>query len=112
MDVDELIKIVIQKNKLYSKKLIEFTDYCKRKMNQRGIEEQIVRDTLEMPENLFYAEIQHRPLRGIIEERYKLVYKISSKYSLIVVVFHNVLKVINVIKTSKEFKRLWRKKIL
>jgi len=52
--------------------------------------------------------------QGRPEKRYKLVFKISSRYSLIVVVayYESVLKVIKVIKTSKDLEEKWRKKIL
>lgn len=51
---------------------------------------------------------------GRPEKRHKLIFKISSKYSLIIIVafYPKVLKVINVIKTSKGAEKIWRKKIL
>jgi hypothetical protein len=106
-DVEGLIKELIEKNKNYSNK-IEFTDYCRTKMEERGVEEGIVIKNL-LSGIPYYAEEQ--AVKG--EKRHKLIYKISSRYSLIIITAckENVLKVINVIKTSKSAEKLWRKKI-
>ena len=111
--MEDLLKKIIQKNREYLDEQIEFTDYCMGKIGQRNIEKEIVLSTLKS-KDLFYTEVQKRPFRGIIEERFKLVYRLSSRYSLIIIVayYQKILKVINVIKTSKEFKLQWRKKIL
>jgi len=111
--MEELIKEVLAKNKAYSKEQIELTSYCLEKMAQRQIDKDIVISTL-MSNTLFYVEIQKKPLKDTIEERYKLIYKLSARYSLIIIVayYERVLKVINVIKTSKDMEKKWRKKIL
>ena len=81
-------------------------------MQDRGIEKSLVIETLTSNNDLYYAEKQIVPLKGE-ETRYKLIYKISSRYSLIIIVIYEekILKVINVIKTSKSAEKLWRKKI-
>jgi predicted nucleic-acid-binding protein len=111
--MEELIKKVLAKNKTYFKEQIELRPYCLSKMNERRIDEETVISTL-LSDNLFYVEIQKRPFKDAIEDRYKLIYKLSSRYSLIIVVAYHekVLKVINVIKTSKDMEKKWRKKIL
>ena len=107
-EVESLIKHLLEKNKKYSEKEIGFTDYCNTKLEDRGIERSLVIDTLTKGKELYYAEKQDLP-----EIRYKLIYKISSRYSLIIIVIYEekVLKVINVIKTSKSAEKLWRKKV-
>ncbi len=112
--VEELIKEVLRKNKEYSKEKIEFTPYCEGKMFDRGVDKETVVSTLALGKDLYYAEKQKKPFRGEIEERHKLVYKISSRYSLIIIAayYERVLKVVNVIKTSKMAEKIWRRKIL
>jgi len=112
-ELDNLIKRLLSTNKKYSKDYIIFIDYCKTKMQDRGIEESLVIETLTSNNNLYYAEKQEVFLKEKKETRHKLIYKISSKYSLIIIVIYEekILKVINVIKTSKSAERLWRKKI-
>ncbi len=112
--MEELFKWIKKKNEQYLSEQIEFTDYCKEKMKQRNIEEESVLSALNSKENLFYAELQKKPFHEKIEKRYKLVYRISSKYSFIIIVayYKKNLKVINVIRTSKDFKIKWKKKIL
>jgi hypothetical protein len=109
----DLVKWAADKNKEYSKENIKFTDYCKGKMQDRGIDEELVISSL-MSRDLSFIEPQKRPYQGETEERYKLIYRISSRYFLIVVVVYDesILKVINVIKTSKDMEKIWRKKIL
>ena len=83
-------------------------------MQNIGIEKEIIISTLLYGKELYYAEIQNVPFREGIEKRYKLIYKISSRYSLIIIAIYeqNILKVVNTIKTSKGAEKLWRKKIL
>ena len=112
--MEGLLKWIREKNEQYLSEQIEFTDYCREKMKQRNIEENSILSILNSKEDLFYAELQKRSFHEKIEKRYKLVYRISSKYSFIIIVayYKKNLKVINVIKTSKDFKIKWRKKIL
>lgn len=109
----ELIKKLVLQNKKYSNEEIKFTDYCTMKMQDRGIEKSSVIEALTTNNIPYYAEKQNVPVKEGEEVRYKIVYKISSRYSLIIIVVYEekVLKVINVIKTSKSAEKLWRKKI-
>jgi hypothetical protein len=113
-EINELTKDILERNKQLSKDQIEFTQYCERKMQQRAIEKDLVFSTLLSKERPYYAEIQKVPFREGTEIRHKLIYKISTRYSLIVVVVYSksVLKIVNVIKTSKGAEKLWRKKVL
>ena len=113
-EIDSLIKYLLKMNKRYSGESIKLTEYCKTKMRERGIEEQVVIDTITLSNSLYYAEKQEIPFKEKKEIRYKEVYKISSKYSLIIIIAYEekILKVINVIKTSKGAEKLWRKKVL
>lgn len=108
-----LINHLLEKNKNYSPSEIIFTEYCKRKMFDRGIEENLVVQTIKENNDLYFAQKQEITFQEKTETRYKLIYKISSRYSLIIVVVYEakVLKVINVIKTSKTAEKLWRKKV-
>jgi len=103
---------VKEKNNDYTRSQIEFRPYCKRRMAERGIDEELVISTL-FCEGCFYCEEQDKPFQGKIEKRHKLMFRISTKYCLIVIVRYDekVLKVINVIKTSKDLEKKWRKKI-
>lgn len=109
----KLIEIILEKNKKYSREQIKFTAYCKDKMNDRGINEELVMSTILSGKELYYAKIQKIQHKGEIEIRYQIIYKISSKYSLIIIIAYHesLLNVINVIKTSKTAEKLWRKKI-
>ena len=113
-ELEKLIKEVVEKNKSYSRDQVEFTPYCKRKMTDRGIKEGLVLDILHGSKVPYFVEIQRVPHKKEIETRHKLIYKISNKYSLIVVIiyYESILNVINVIRTSKSAEKLWRKKIL
>ncbi len=138
-EIDNLITELAKKSKDYSKEDIIFTDYCKIKkflsfcsetfgyprlqfilfsnlgikLEERLIDKSIVINNLlnGIP---YFAEEQVIFLKGERENRYKLIYKISSRYSLIIIIVYEekVLKVINIIKTSKGAEKLWRKKIL
>lgn len=110
--IKKVIKFVISNNKNYSIGSIEFTPYCEEKLFLRGVSKEEVLKTIEEGKDLYYAQIQNVVHKGINEERYKAVYKISSKYSLIIVIAYSVsvLKIVNVIKTSKTAEKLWRKK--
>ncbi len=112
-DVENLIKELILRNSGFSEDNIIFTDYCKIKMEERGIIEENIVETIISNDNLYYAERQEVILKGEKETRYKQIFKISSRYSLIIIVVYEekVLKVVNVIKTSKSAEKLWRKKI-
>ena len=112
-EVDILIKELTRINKKYIGKNIVFIDYCRRKMEDRKIEENLVVKTLTGGDLPYYAEKQVILFKKQEETRYKLIYRISSRYSLIIIVVYGekILKVINVIKTSKSVEKLWRKKI-
>jgi len=112
-ETDELIKKLIIENRKYSGENIKFTSYCMIKMQDRGIETLLIAETLTGSNEPYYAEKQVVPLKEKEETRYKLIYKISSRYSLIIIVVYEekILKVVNVIKTSKAAEKLWRKKI-
>jgi hypothetical protein len=97
----------------YNINQIDIREYCKGRMEERNVEETLLTTTL-FSESLYYAEEQIKMFKGKPEKRYKLVFKISSRYSLIIIVvfYPKVLKVINVIKTSKGAEKIWQKKIL
>jgi len=109
----ELVERVLKEIGGYSSKQIEIRPYCKRRLAERNIEETLLITTL-FSKSLYYVKEQMKTFLGKPEKRYKLIFRISSKYSLIiVVVFHQkVLKVINVIKTSKGVEKQWQKEIL
>lgn len=111
--MDDKTKEVIAKNEKYLPEQITISSYCQRKMIQRGVDEDLVRTTLISNKGIIYAEPQKRQFEGRVEERYKVVYKLSGRYYLIIVMVHDkrVLKVVNVIKTSKNMEALWQKKI-
>ncbi|MFX0210837.1 MAG: hypothetical protein ACFFDT_32965 [Candidatus Hodarchaeota archaeon] len=113
-EIEKLIKKVVEKNKLFLREHIEFTPYCERKMKDRNIAKELVLDTIKGDKAPYFAGIQEILHKKNLEIRHKLIYKISNKYSLIIIVVYsaNILKVINVIKTSKSAEKLWRKKIL
>ncbi|HDK42057.1 MAG TPA: hypothetical protein ENG87_01655, partial [Candidatus Pacearchaeota archaeon] len=100
--MEELIKGMLKKIKTYSLGQIDITTYCKGRMGERSIDETLLKSTL-FSKNLYYVKEQLKPHKGKTEKRYKLIFKISSKYSLIIIVafYPKVLKVVNVIKTSK-----------
>jgi len=108
-----LIKEILNKINSYSLKQIDIRQYCKRRMEERNVEETLLTTTL-FSGSLYYAEEQTKMFKGKPEKRYKLIFKISSRYSLIIIVsfYPKILKVINVIKTSKGAEKTWRKKIL
>lgn len=109
----EDIKEILKKHKEND---IDFTDYCKRRIYKRNIKESQVKEVLLNPDNLFYSEKQFVYIRekNLEELRYKLIFKISNKYNLIVIITEEqkILKVINVIKTSRKVKKEWEKEIL
>ena len=111
--MEELIKEINERTKRYSEEQVEFTPYCTRKMGERQIDRETIISAL-FSNNLFFVEIQKKQYLGNLEERHKLIFKLSSRYSLIIIVLYceRVLKVINVIKTSKDMEKKWRKKIL
>lgn len=112
----EAIKEVKAILKKYEETEIIFSDYCKRRMIKRKIEESQVKGVLLKPDNLFYTEKQQVYIRkkDLEELRYKLIFKISNRYNLIVIVTEEakVLKVINAIETSRKVKKEWEKEIL
>jgi len=81
-------------------------------MEERNIPEELVISTL-FSEDFLYVSEQIKTYQDQNEKRYKLVSKISSKYCLIIVINYNenILKVINVIKTTKDLEKKWLKKI-
>jgi len=106
-------KKVLDKINSYSSSQIDIRNYCRRKMEERNIEEELLISTL-FSNSLYYIEEQEKTFNKIPEKRHKLVFKISSKYSLIIIVafYPKDLKIINVIKTSKGAEKQWRKKFL
>ncbi|MDP4039717.1 MAG: hypothetical protein Q8P57_04015 [Candidatus Pacearchaeota archaeon] len=108
MNLDE----IKSKNKSYSKEQVNFVDYCLRRMDERQITKEDIFKFL-FGNNLLKSEIQEIPYRGETETRHKLTYKFSSKYYLIIIISYEerVLNVINVIKTSKNLEKKWRKRI-
>lgn len=105
-------KIILSKIQSYLKEDLHITDYCREKMKDRNIDESLLINTLFSRE-LYYVREQIRMYLGVKENRYKLIFKISSRYSLIIIVKFDekVLKVLNVIKTSKKAEK-WKKKML
>lgn len=104
---------VLKKIEAYSLNQIEIRPYCFGRMNERNVEETLLISTL-FSRNLYYVQKQNKTFNGEPEKRYKLIFKISSKYSLIIIVAFGakILKVINVIKTSKGVEKKWQKEIL
>lgn len=110
----ELIKKIKKKHKEYLLNQLVFTNYCKSRRNQRNISEKEVLHCIKESKKLYFAKKQEHYYLGLLEERYKLVYKISSKYSLIIIIsyYPKSLKIINTIKTSKKVFEKWEKEIL
>lgn len=110
----ELISNIINKLEHYSINQIEITDYCRKKMFQRNINEILLVSTLFSKNAIYYAKEQIKFCQGKSEKRHKLIFKISSRYSLIIIIafYPNILKVINVIKTSKDMEKKWKEEIL
>jgi len=108
--MQERIEEIIKRINFYSSKKIEITDYCREKMQQRNIEETLLISPL-FSKSLYYVEEQQKNYKGMIEKRHKLIFPISSKYYLIIIVafYQKALKVVNVIKTSKMLGKLWKK---
>lgn len=111
--MEDLIKETLKKINTCSLNQTEITNYCKGRMEERNIEETLLISTL-FSRNLYHVKEQIKSFKREHEKRYKLVFKISAKYSLIIIVafYPKILKVINVIKTSKGVEKKWRKKIL
>jgi len=53
-------------------------------MNERNIDENLLITTL-FSDELYYAEKQRALFRGQPETRWKLIFKISSRYSMIII---------------------------
>jgi len=83
--MEALIRNVINKINSYSLNQIEIREYCKMRMEERNVEETLLTTTL-FSGSLYYAEEQTKMFKGKPEKRHKLVFKISSKYSLIIIV--------------------------
>ncbi len=111
--MEKLVKSILKKIDGYPLKQIKIRPYCKRRMDERNIEETLLITTLYSKE-LYYVEEQTKTFKGKPEKRHRLIFKISSKYSLIIIVafYPKDLKVINVIKTSKGVEKQWKEKIL
>ena len=108
--MEKLVESLLKKIETYSLKDIIFGDYCKERMQQRNVEESLIISTL-FSKSLCYVEEQSKEFQGKPEKRYKLIFPISSKYYLIIIVafYQKALKVVNVIKTSKRLEQLWKK---
>ena len=111
-ELSDLIKTITKINKEYLKEQLNFTNYCLEKMEDRGVNQDLV-ISLILEKEPYHIEKQKRKLQESEEIRYKLIYKISSKYSIIVIISYGerILNVINVIKTSKKAEKLWRKNL-
>jgi len=113
MGEKELLKSVISRNNEYSKEQLEFRPYCLKRMEQRNIQKEAVIELLSINKGLTSVEIQEKSYQGAVEQRYKLIYQLSGRYKMIIIISYceRVLKVINVIKTSKDWEKLWRKRV-
>ncbi len=113
MENEELIKKVLEKNKEYAKSQIEISPYCKGRLAQRKINEEFVKKTILENKALFHVEVQNKEFKGKPEKRYKTIFKISNKYSLVIITnYSKVLKVISVYKTSKGVMKKWQNEVL
>ncbi|MEK6859013.1 MAG: hypothetical protein AABX53_03845 [Nanoarchaeota archaeon] len=103
---------VVERLRNYDETRCEFTLYCRARMQKRGIDEEIVKQMLFSSKPPLYVKRQLLPLGNLSEERYKLIFSLSGRYSLIIIVafYHNLLKVVNTIKTSKKLDKLWKRK--
>ncbi len=112
--MEELVREISNKISDYSFYQIEFTQYCLGRMKERNVEKSLVMTTLFSKNKMYYVKEQSILHKGIVEKRHKLIFKISSSYSLIIIVvfYPKILKVVNVIKTSKGLEKKWQKKIL
>lgn len=83
------------------------------RMSQRNLEKHLILELITGDNAPIFAELQEGTFKGQSEKRHKSVYKLSSKYYsiMIIVYYKSVLKVINVIKTSKNMEQQWRKKV-
>lgn len=110
--MNKLLEEIKKKIKAYSINQISITDYCKEKMGERNIDENLLITTLFSGE-IYYVEKQKASFKGQPEIRWKLIFKVSSRYSLIIITLfeQKVLKVLNVIKTSKDVEK-WHKRML
>ena len=108
----ELIRTITNINKEFTKEQLNFTNYCLEKMEDRGVNQDLA-ISLILEREPYYIEKQKRTLENSEEVRYKLIYKVSSKYSIIIIISYGerILNVINVIKTSKKAEKLWRKNL-
>jgi len=61
--MEEVTKWVAEQIKRYSKEDIEITDFCRRKMTERGIDEEVLISTL-FNKTCFFAEAQNKSFRG------------------------------------------------
>jgi len=106
----ELIEPFLKKIEGYSSKQVEINDYCKRRIQQRNIEESLMISTL-FSKSLCGVEEQQKNYMGKDEKRHKLAFQISSRYYLVIIVifYPKVLKVVNCYKTSKRLEKLWKK---
>ncbi|MBM3246990.1 hypothetical protein FJZ17_00390 [Candidatus Pacearchaeota archaeon] len=109
----DLLEWVQKKNKEYKPENIFLSPYCQKRILERGIEEDIIRSLLINNKDLLNVKSEKATFEGKEEERFKLYYSLSSKYTLVIIAVYmeSVLKVINVIKTSKKMEKKWQKKI-
>ena len=85
-----------------SKHYLEYLSRGKREINEEEIKHAL------LAKDFYFAEKQLK--EG--EERYKLVYRLSNKYDLVIVVVEEqpqTLKVVTAYKTSKKVKEKWQK---
>ncbi len=69
-ELDKLIKIIIEKNKEFNREQLNFTDYCFEKMEDRGVNQDLV-VSLILEGEPYYIEKQKIELKESEETRYK-----------------------------------------
>lgn len=111
--MEDLSEFVHNKNAGYKRENIKFTSYCEEKIAQREINKETIISLIMGKEKPLFVEKQEASFQGNPEERYKAIYRISSRYFLIIILAYDasILKVINIIKSSKDLETKWRKKI-
>ena len=108
------IKEVLGKIHECNKDITDFTSYAIKKMSDRNIAKEIIFEQLFSDKIPYIIEKQQIVHQGKPEIRYKLVFSLSGRYSLIIIIalYPNSLKVINAIRTSKKLQEKWKKEAL
>lgn len=100
----------IQKKKIkkllsnYNENQILFSKHCKIRMKQRGITEEEIKSILFNVQKIIFAE--EELAEGYNEKKYRLVYSLSNKYNLLIVVVLKKKK-IEIITCSKNMRKIW-----